>query len=249
MPLENFISPILIIFFIAKDYYLAFSGYSDINVILCVFVILILLSGLIATRRGKTSISFLLLTFLVIITTIILFKLELYLPVAHIVDYDSFPYPRHSYISHASSRVFIFLTLCLIPISLLNLIITTRNRETNNTKIDKSTELIRACLKSRELHFFAILSSWLIFFVLFLAYLLMGECNEEAAGLYIVYALVLLPVFFLPVSIIGMAIATRKIKKSIKALIMSIVRIISYVILLEIGLIFLIFRIGSAFYK
>jgi len=249
LKLEDLISLILgIVVLVAFMDFLQSFNYSGLNIIV-IFLVIVLLSELMAARKYKNDLlrSPLALVSLAVIAIVGLFKIESIFTMAHFIDYDSFPYPRHSYVPHISLYIFIFLTLCFILISFFRITVATRNMKFNTAKINKVTELIKTCSELKEFRSLIILSFWLILFVMVLSYLLAKESHEEGASLYIIYALVEVPLFFFPISFIGLGLATRKVSKSISVMFASVLRMVVYAILLEIGLIALIVIMGRLF--
>lgn len=249
LKLEDFISLILgIVVLVAFMEFLQSFNYSGLNIIV-IFLVIVLLSELMAAQKYKNNLLYSPLAFvsLAAIAIVSLFKIESIFIMAHFIDYDSFSYPRHSYIPHISLYIFIFLTLCFILISFFRITVATRNVKFSTARINKATELIKACSELKEFRSLVILSFWLILFVMVLSYSLAKESYEEGASLYIVYALVEMPLFFFPVSFIGLGLATRKVPKSISAMFVFVLRMVGYVILLEISLIALIVIMGWLF--
>lgn len=215
------------------------SGYSAFGVALAIFLVTFSLSiyAIDAGCSMKRVLSHLTLAIgLSSLFVIALFTLESIFPAAHFYSPGGYlfsPYPEHHYIPYMNLYLAIFLMLSIFPLLLIKIAIDIRAAKESiiKIKIDKANRLIESCMRLKGFRLILASIFWSIFFVMFLSYLLLRASHEEGAGFYILYSLILIPVFSFPIVLIGTVLAAAKTKKTFSALFLAVIKIMGYVLL------------------
>ena len=230
------------------------SGYAAFGVAVAIFLAVLSLSVYMIDVRCSIkwiSSHLPLAISLSLVFIIVLFVLESIFPAAHFYSSGGHlfaPYPEHFYFPYLNLYLTIFLMFCAFPFLFIKIIIDAHAEKESIIKIDKANRLIESCMKSKGFFLMVAFIFWSIFFVMFLSYLLMKASNEEGAGLYIVYSVILIPIFFFPIVLIGTILAAAKTKKTSSALLLAIIKITEYVLLWTIISTVFIFVVGSLVY-
>lgn len=114
-----------------------------------------------------------------------------------------------------------------------------------SVKIASTNEgLIRFCLKSKSFCLLLVLTAVIIYFLISGAFTTKEDCNDEMCGLIIVYGSAASVLYFFPLIMGGMALTSRKVKKSILSVFLfSIVTIVALLLW-----VFISIEVGSKFY-
>lgn len=215
------------------------SGYSAFGVALAIFLVIFSLSiyAIDASCSMKRILSHLpLATGLSSLFVIALFTLESIFPATHFYSPGGYlfsPYPEHHFFPYLNLYLTIFLILSTFPLLLVKIIIDVHAAKESiiEIKIDKANRLIESCMRLKGFRLMLASIFWSIFFVMFLSYLLLRASHEEGAGFYILYSLILIPVFSFSIVLIGTVLAAAKTKKTFSALFLAVMKIMGYVLL------------------